>query len=374
LKFGKKVELFSKKALSSIIKSIFKEEIRVPKPPYNKILFLRFDVLGDMIVSLPVLRACRNSLPSSRIDIICSYKNQSVIENSGFVNHTYVTTKNIVKNILLSLRLRKEKYDLIINLVTRPSLTYGILSKIIGPKSIRVAGEQDKYEYFYTHNVSLPPKRSIHMTHRLMLLCSFLTEENNTTYKQPWVQFGSEIKEQAFKLYQQVCKNLNPNKDKLKLVAVNLTSGLERRNWQIDKYIEFIKIISETYKEEIDGIVIFSNPAKPETAKIVADAIENKKVIAMPVINDFKILFEFLHHLYFLVTPDTSILHAASATGTPVLAMIIGENKVVWTPIGNVNEVVYSEDQFSLKDLPVSNVITAFDNLILRLKKIAVNN
>lgn len=370
MKPGKKIELFSKRILSSLIKSVFKEEIRKPKPPYNKILFLRFDVLGDMIVSLPVLRACRNSLPSSRIDIICSYKNQSVIENSGFVNNTYVTTKDIVKNILLSIRLRKEKYDLIVNLVTRPSLTYGILTQIIGPKAYRVAGEQEKYEYFYTHNVALPPKRAIHMTQRLMLLCSFLTEENSLTYRQPWVKFGNEVVEKSSQLYKKVCQTIDPGKSKLKVAAINLTSGLERRNWPIEKYIEFLKTASEKYNEKVDGWVIFTNPSKPNDSKMVENLVSNKKVIALPIVNDFKVLFEFLHHLYFLVTPDTSILHAASATGTPVLAMIIGENKIVWTPVGNINEVVFSEDPFSLNDLPLTDVLKGMERLFLKLENL----
>lgn len=370
MKLEKKVELFSKKILSLLIKALFKEEHRNPKPPFNKILFLRYDVLGDMIISLPVLRACRNRLPSSRIDIICSYKNQEVIEKSGYVNNAYVVTKNIVKNIMLSIKLRKEKYDLIINLVTRPSLTFGILSYIIGKHSVRVAGEQDKYEYFYTHNVQLPPKRTVHMTQRLMMLCSFLVEENDFTYKQPWVRFDEQTKNKAYEIYKKICLFVNPEKENLKIAAVNLSSGLERRNWPMDKYIKFLKSASENYKEQVDCWVIFTNPARPLDSKIVEEAVADNKVVALPIIYDFKVLFEFLHHIYFLVTPDTSILHAASATGTPVLAMIIGENKIVWTPIGNINEVIFSDDPFSLKDLPLSDVLNGLEKLLLRLEGI----
>ena len=67
------------------------------------------------------------------------------------------------------------------------------------------------------------------------------------------------------------------------------------------------------------------------------------------------------------MTPDTSILHAASAMGTPTLALIIGENYKTWSPVGNINEVIVSEDPLSLNELPVEKVVNGFDNLMKKL-------
>ena len=365
---GKKTELYLKKILSALIRILFKKQTREPKPPYNKILFLRYDVLGDMIVSLPVLRACRKQLSSAEIDIICSRKNEDIIKFSGYVNNTYITTKSFLKNLGLVFALRKKKYDVIINLVTRPSLTYGILAYLIGKNSVRVAGDQDKYEFFYTHNVLLPHKREIHMAHRLMLLCSFITEEKEAAYRQPWVEFDAEVKKNALGLYREICRSISPEKEKLKIAAVNLSSGLERRNWPLEKYSEFLSEVSSKYDNEIDGWVVITNPATPGHSKTVVDKTNKKNVIVLPVINDFKILFEFLRHLYLLITPDTSILHAASATGTAVLAMIIGENQNTWSPIGNINEIVFSKDLLSLEKLSIGEVTAGLDLLIKKLR------
>jgi hypothetical protein len=80
---------------------------------------------------------------------------------------------------------------------------------------------------------------------------------------------------------------------------------------------------------------------------------------------------EFLSLVTVLITPDTSMAHAASAMGTPVLVLTIGENVTVWDPIGVTHTIVFSDDPFSLETLPVEKVLDGFDYLmreILRKK------
>ena len=369
MSIGKKIELFLKKVLSSLIRIFFKVLVRPPSPPYNRILFIRFDVLGDMIISLPVLRASRMNQPDSQIEIICSFRNNSVVQHSDYVNNTYITTKNPFRNILLIFRLRKKNYDLIVNLVTRPSLTYGILAGFIGPNSVRVASDQKAYEYFYTHIVNLPPKSEIHITQRLLLLCSFLIDINFNARLQPWVTFGNDIKGKAKELYKWILNQLRLKPDSAKIVAVNLSAGLIRRDWTFEKFLEFLKTAIVNHKDEIDGWVIFTNPANPSESGKMVDLIGNDKVISLPEVKDFKILFEFLHHLYALVTPDTSFMHAASATNTPELGLMAEVKVPEWGPLSHPHTVVMSKDPFSLKGIPVKDVVESFDKLIEKLRQ-----
>ena len=71
MQFAKGVEIFFRKVIHFTTQLILKKQVRPPSPHYKKILFIRFDVLGDMIISLPVLRAVRMNNPETEIDIIC---------------------------------------------------------------------------------------------------------------------------------------------------------------------------------------------------------------------------------------------------------------------------------------------------------------
>jgi ADP-heptose:LPS heptosyltransferase len=114
-----------------------------------------------------------------------------------------------------------------------------------------------------------------------------------------------------------------------------------------------------------------TDPGKPEKTKYVIDQLnpvnENKReqrIIALPAQSDFRVIMEFLSYIKVLLTPDTSMAHAASAMGTPLLVMTIGENKTIWDPIGVKSRIVFSEDLFSLENLPVDQVIDEFDRLM----------
>ena len=99
----------------------------------------------------------------------------------------------------------------------------------------------------------------------------------------------------------------------------------------------------------------------------MVELIENKKVIQLPQINDFKILFEFLYHLYLIITPDTSFMHAASATGTPELGLMAEAKVPEWGPLSSPHIVVTSKDPKSLKGIPVDSVVAGFNELIRQL-------
>lgn len=368
MKFAKKVEIFFRKVIHFTTQIIFKKQVRPPSPPYKKILFIRFDVLGDMIISLPVLRAVRINNPETEIDIICSFKNNSIIKYSGYVNNTHIITKNPFRIFNIIFTLRKKKYDLIVNLVTRPSLTYGLLSRLIGPDAVRVSSDQGKHEHYYTHLVHLPPKSEIHITRRLLLQCSFLVDQDYPALKQPWVSYGDEIKDQAKELYNQVLKLFNLKSEKSKIVAVNLSAGLVQRDWTFEKFLEFLKVVVPKYNDDIDGWVIFVNPVNPSESKKMVELIGNKKVISLPQVKDFKVLFEFLHHIYLLITPDTSFMHAASATGTPELGLMAEVKVPEWGPLSSPYAVVVSQNPSSLKQIPVEDVVTGFDKLMNDIK------
>jgi ADP-heptose:LPS heptosyltransferase len=364
MKIGKKIEHFLKNSLAALLRAVLEQSPRSPKPPYNKILFLRFDALGDMILSFPVYRAVRSALPDAEIDVLCSRKNIILLKDSDLANRLLVAGKNPLELIKLILDIRRHKYDLIINLVTRPSFTHGLVARLGGPKAVRIASEQEQFAYFYNRNLKLPPKSDIHMMKRKFLVCQDIIDSEISHIKTPWADYSAGIKNKSQNIFNTLISEWKFPIGKNRLAAVNLTAGLDRREWQIDKYAEFLKIEIEKYQDEINGWVIFSDPGKREKTERLIKTVNQPKVVAMPAQSDFRVIMSFLSLATVLITPDTSMAHAASAMGTPVLVMTIGENVKVWDPIGVTFKIVFSEDPFSLKDLSVEKVVDGFDDLM----------
>jgi ADP-heptose:LPS heptosyltransferase len=366
--FGKGLEIGFKNTIATILRYVFTQPPKIPAPPYRRILILRYDVMGDMVLSLPIFRVFRKTFPDTCIDALCSPKNAGLLMGAGYVNHIYLHYKNPVRTFKLIRKLRKKRYNLIVNLVTRPSFTFGLISRLIGPDAVRIAGDQERFGYFYNRLIELPPKREIHMLKRLFLLNADLIEGEISLVEAPWVKYNQDIKDEAKNLYTRVLESLPVTSNPARIVAMNLSASLTRREWPLEKYTRLLQFAVDKYSDQIDGWAIFTNPQKSGEAQQLARAVANEKVTAIPPHHDFRVIMEFLRHVYLLITPDTSISHAASAMGAPVLVLMIGENITVWNPVGVPHQIVLSKDPFSLRELTVEEVQKKFETLLKLLK------
>ena len=379
MKFGKKIEHLLKNAVATLLRAVLEQKSNTPKPPYKRILFLRYDALGDMILSFPVYRATRAALPETEIDVLCSRKNVILMEDSNLADRLFIAEKKPLHILKLIRNIRKRKYDLMINLVTRPSFTFGLVARLGGPKSVRIAGDQEQFSYFYNRVIDLPPKSDIHMMKRKFLVCGDFLDSEISHTDQPWVEYNKDLKIQAWNLFNKIVSDFKLDPENSKIAMLNLSAGLERREWPLEKNLQFLKQCVEKYQDKIDVWVILTDPGNPEKARRLVEKVYNlvrtnvgavrepplpHRLIALPAQPDIRVIMEFLPYLKVLVTPDTSIAHAASAMGAPVLVLTIGENVTVWDPIGVKHRIVFSDDPFSLETLPVDKVVEGFDQLM----------
>jgi len=359
---GKKLETAFKNFSSALLNFFLKQPQITPAPPYTRILFLRYGHIGDMILSLPLFRAVRAKYPDAQIDVICDLKNANPLEENPIIDDVYFYEKNFLKIIRLIFKLRKKKYDYICNLVAYPSFTFGILARLIGPKAVRAGGDQEQFSYFYNRIVDLPPKMETHMLNRLFLLSSDITGQEISQTATPWLGKNNVVEEKANILYKKITSQLNS--DKPRIALVNLSAGLERREWQQEKYIEFMQSAVNKYKNNIDGWVIITDPQKPGNAAQLVKQLGNPIVIQIPVQDDFRVIMALIQKCCLIITPDTSFSHAASAMGTPVLNLMIGENVITWAPYGVKYIIVSSDEPLTLKELTVKRVLQGLDELI----------
>ena len=368
MKIGKRLEHLLKNSIAALLRTVLEQKPEVPQPPYKRILFLRFDALGDMILSFPVYRACRAALPKAEIDVLCSKKNLILLEGSNLADRLFISEKKPLNLIKLIWKIRKRKYDLIINLVTRPSFTFGLVARLGGPKAIRIAADQEQFAYFYNRIIDLPPKTDIHMMKRKFLVCADIINPEISHTDVPWVEYDQEVKYRAGQLYDKIVTDLNLLPEKTRLAALNLSAGLERREWPLEKNVRFLQQVIEKYQDEINAWVVFTNPANPSDAAELVRKVDDQRLMTLPAHSDFRLIMEFLLYVTVLITPDTSIAHAASAMGTPVLVLTIGENVTLWDPIGVIHKIVFSDDPFSLEPLAVEKVVEGFDQLMQDIK------
>jgi ADP-heptose:LPS heptosyltransferase len=362
--FAKRLEIGFKNFSSALLKTFLAQPPAEPRPPFQRILYLRYGGLGDMLLTLPVLRTARARFPAAEIDVLCDPKNVSPLSGTGLADHIFYYRKDPWRVVQLIKKLRKRKYDYICNLLVYPTFTFGFLARLIGPRAMRAAGDQERFAYFYNRVIELPPKSAIPMIERLFLLSTDITGGQIANIDTPWMNFGEEVKNRAETLYREMVAQISPQNHAPRLAAVNLTAGLKRREWPLEKYAEFLQAASERYRKEIDGWIIFTDPRRMEDTAWLVRKMNHQTVIAMPPADNFQMIIQFLNYVFILITPDTAFTHAASAMGTPVVNLMIRENLITWPPVGVPHRIVSSEDPKELGNLPVEAVLKGFGDLL----------
>ncbi|MFH1777505.1 MAG: glycosyltransferase family 9 protein [Candidatus Omnitrophota bacterium] len=90
----------------------------------DKILLIKLERIGDLVLSTPAIRAIKEKFPHADIALIVNSYTQAVIENNPYVDEIIVYGraeghKSLIKRIDFIKQLRSKKFDLGIDLTTR---------------------------------------------------------------------------------------------------------------------------------------------------------------------------------------------------------------------------------------------------------------
>jgi len=143
-------------------------------------------------------------------------------------------------------------------------------------------------------------------------------------------------------------------------VLVNVSAGRAFRQWPNENFVAVAKHLKERLPDAC--VMILHVPAERERAQAIAAAAG----VARGNTPSVREALAMVATAHFVFTPDTSIVHAASAFCTPTVAMITDDQAKHWGLFGTVGEVVvYPGD--TLATLPLENVIEAIDKVLITL-------
>lgn len=126
----------------------------------KKILIVNLGGMGDVFLSLPAVRAIRAAYPDVRIDAVVFDRVAELARDAGLFAHVSVWPACPLRDLLLTMRLRRERYDLAVNMRTMVSAASALkmraLFALIAPK--KSAGrDTDGHGSFF--DITIPETR-----------------------------------------------------------------------------------------------------------------------------------------------------------------------------------------------------------------------
>ncbi|AKU20196.1 hypothetical protein ACZ75_00275 [Massilia sp. NR 4-1] len=296
-----------------------------PEPDkIKKILILRNDRIGDMIVSTPLFRELKAAWPDAVLDVVASSVNQDIVRDCPHVRQTILWDRRGVWNSLrIVRRLRRERYDLILSMSLRFSPAFQLYLKMLGARHLhgpRVAkyGTHTGNLGMYDHTIEYPSDRHILATY-FESLGDFKPANIDYRYELYNVDAYAE-KANAF------VAGLKEHRKGL--VCVNYQGSCANRVLPKDDTEALCRRLADRYPDHA-VIVLYPPGDRERAAAVVAGSARANVMLSFPTEHVLE-LAALVRECDLVVSPDTAVIHIASVYNKKVLGFYVNSGNHRW--------------------------------------------
>ncbi|MCA2990696.1 MAG: glycosyltransferase family 9 protein [Gemmatimonas sp.] len=285
-------------------------------PVTHRVLFLRPDRIGDMIVTTGVLRAI-GSAPAVALDVLASPENAAVLAREPHVCTVHVLNRRRWRTVWPLIRtLRAERYDVVVDcMATAPSVTTLLLMLASGAVRRVGAGGRGLDAVLTSATPALPLESHI-VDHLAQLVTPFRHDVVDPT--PVLVLDGDELAE-GERLWDRV----HGRAEDVRLL-VNISAGKLARRWPLASYACVIKAARDV--DPYLRVAIMSAPHERPLGETLATMCGGNYVPTRTL----REAFAFVAAADTLFTPDTSVAHAAAALGVPTVDLLLAGTASRW--------------------------------------------
>ncbi len=344
-KLLKKFESIIRSFLYDIINILLRNEKITEKinPQHiHKVLVIRYDVIGDMVVTLPMIKLIKELIPNAEIHLLASVSNSKIVENDNIISKIHLFDGKIIKSFFKLHKLRKENYDIIFSafytLVTRN----GIICNIIGGrKAIKVNLWQDEKRYaFFNYQSKVGATKSSMWEKMYYMVADSIAGGEEYDNFEPYLTIPEISRQNCLNNLKDL--NLRPRN----FIAINLSAGRKYNLWFNDNYVRLIYGLINS-KISANIILIYHPQDINIASEIFRKFATNSEVVKLyPITYDVLEIAALLEKCLLLITPDTGVVHICSALKTPVVAIYSEEYTFnLWKPYKIKYRALISEDK-----------------------------
>lgn len=288
----------------------------------NNILIIKPGAIGDLLQLAPVTRALRKRYPDAAISLIVgSLATAELFKYNSDINQTILFDKGGMHKSFLSIlklwqRLRRERYDLIINF-QRSNLKTWLLASASFPCQVLVYHKARK--------------KNLHaVVNYLDTLAPLGINTQDLNLK---LTPGADDRAFAHRIISSFEGKDRP------LVALNPGASHQVNRWSVDQFAELADILANNISA---GVIIIGGPDDVVLAKEIAAKTCSKPLIMAGIANLLQ-MSAILERSDVLVSGDTGPMHLATAVGTRVVALFGAADPGRTGPVGSGHRVIQAE-------------------------------
>lgn len=303
---------------------------------------VRLRSIGDTVLATPSLIALREFLPNAQIDILLEDWVAPILKGFDSIDNVLIVSKDMKARLKTAVFLRKEKYDLAINLHGGTTATFLVCAS--GAKH-RIGYSYYNYSFSHNHLLSSSAefwrREKTHSTEQQLALLGFVgvpidappktrLSATEDASRSVWKKWDAEIKKQEDFYETKSLESLGG------FALFHPVAAFESKRWPTKNFAKIAELLDA---KNLRSVAV----ATKKERKILDDFEKSCKV---PVITfDNLTLPEIVamaSEAKIFIGNDSSIAHIAAAVQTPSVVIFGSSNRDHWRPWTDApNEVVY---------------------------------
>ncbi|MBC8145268.1 MAG: glycosyltransferase family 9 protein, partial [bacterium] len=371
MSIARRLESINRRVMYAVLRGVLRNrEVASPIDATNvrSVLILRHDAIGDMVVTTAAIDLLKRRIPGVAVDVIASTRNAGVIRNDPRVRGVHIYRKGVSEIVRLSRELRGNNYDIIFAFVLSKTTEAGLLANAIGgQRAIKVAVRNDDRAHLYSTFFNLQVSAPRFTRSMAEILAGVVADSFGWSLQQSDVRMSLHLSD----AHRAHARRFHDAQPQLPFVAVNISSGNDYRKWSFERNEAFVRAVLARHPE-LRVVVVSSPDDYDEACRLIP--LDSARVAIAPMTQDILDVAAILEGALIVVSPDTSIIHIASAIGAPALTLYsqIASHYTEWMPFGVPFEAVITMGKVPIDSLEVAVVMEAFESLYVKVGGVRV--
>ena len=298
----------------------------------KSILFLRYDgKIGDMVINTLMFREIKKQYPDIKIGVVTRGGATAVIQDNKYVDKIYKYDKKSSEITRLAKELSKEKYDLLIDFTELLRVNQMKFINLCDAR-INMGLEKEGWKLF---DISYKKsEKNEHVTEIYREILQKLGIKNID------LQYDLQNNSENISKVTEYLQKIGEYK---KLVILNPFAASKHRSLNSEKIQMILEIV---LKEQGTKVILVS--AKENRALISEYANKYAGRIFVPDFDKIMETAELIKRSDFVISPDTSIVHIATAYDKKMIAIYREDNpednnSILWGPNSKNAKVIYAK-------------------------------
>jgi len=350
----RQIEKFNKIVSLGLLGKILKirpQTSPVPLENVSSVLIIRYDALGDMIVTTPLWRILKRLKPSIKIGVAGSFKNLDLLRADQDIDYLYDYSASSLRDFFrITKKTREQKWDVVLMGNFNQKTRNAIISRLSSPEGITATvGSPNKegHQKLFSRLVELPRSMSeMPMTEQLQYLMRNVIDMPEIEYERPSIMIDKDTEKTTQGNIKRILEQLNVTK----YIILNTDAPAFKR-WGLDNNFQLAKYISDNYPNF--GLIITS---LPESKKEIEERLQNhyiSRVRYFPT-RDIHEMATVIRYSSLVITPDTSIVHLAAAENKPLIAFYLAASE--WLPYKTDYYAILPKKGNAIASIPLEEV------------------